>query len=738
MPIGKIVLFLAVIIGGVVLQKHYSKTSDVPPAKPTQTLAAKPVVESVPVGPVIKKKAYRTNISEAQQRLSIGENLRVILRLANQYRYDHPGALATLSAIVGPGKEFQIESQVGEDYPEQLPPGPISATRPDGKIFICDDLGNITRSDDPPEPALPLVPEDEIYSHHSLSRFSLDVQERFVARFDKVDAAIVFQAMLAEHDTERHEAIKYALSKKLRKPISADFRALMTTFLGKKETSQSDRTLLLGAIIASGNPAMVRYICELADNDKSPWASGAARDALEKLNETELQQVWCEYNNEMLLKRVGIPLARIGTPKSADLIIRGVLYGGTWLSGRETAARQAMGFIPKGKVQEAFLAHLKDQPLDGKWGTWLASEVLEGGTEEGGRAVLERIMSCKTDIGDLLKFVGPTARSKPQLSGVWDAALEKTVIFNNEKNREAIRDYLASPTMLYPLKNGSFESGQFDGFALEGSGRVEKGWIGVNPTERQYLAMLDTMENPIDGITTLTTEAFEVPGNIQTLLFDYHFAATALFKKPSDVLEVQISSGGAPTIDSEVFADIEPEDMEIDAPRSRYDRGTGFRTTGISLKNWAGTGKKIRVKFILRGRGKLPDHIPGTNLYDQNPMGGGESSTALFLDNLRLSESAETRLARVDPKAVTLSYDGKTTATITTAPGAFPAGTVFQIWDLGNEPRTIELGDKTQITTDFNVGENSIYFLFSYTTPGAGGRGKLFSPQLKLYIDRHP
>jgi len=64
----------------------------------------------------------------------------------------------------------------------------------------------------------------------------------------------------------------------------------------------------------------------------------------------------------------------------------------------------------------------------------------------------------------------------------------------------------------------------------------------------------------------------------------------------------------------------------------------------------------------------------------------------------------------------------------------------------------VERGFVTRDGNTYTIGEKGVAYAadvstpaaqqphqqVSYTTPGAGGRGKLFSPQLKLYIDRHP
>ncbi len=121
-------------------------------------------------------------------------------------------------------------------------------------------------------------------------------------------------------------------------------------------------------------------------------------------------------------------------------------------------------------------------------------------------------------------------------------------------------------------------------------------WVEINPTDGQFMAYLDTASDPIAGLSSLTTDSFEIPAGMKTLLVDYNFMATALFPNVTKVLECFIITDGAAQSVKGFFSGTLPlYYQEI----SRFDQGTGFRTACIPVEKWAGTGKPIRVKFIL-------------------------------------------------------------------------------------------------------------------------------------------
>jgi hypothetical protein len=399
-------------------------------------------------------------------------------------------------------------------------------------------------------------------------------------------------------------------------------------------------------------------------------------------------------------------------------------------------ARRALRAVALPKAVPPLAARLAEQPPMSDDGKMLASILARIGDEAAGKAVVVWLRKGDGDATAFIQFLGPRPKD-PELLAAWASALDPAVSFRNEKNREAIRAYLAPPEILHGLPNGSFEKGTLRGFTIEGDGQAIKGWRNVIPTERQYMAFLNTMENPRDGRASLTTDAFEVPAGMKSFLFDYDFVASALFHPVSEVLEVRILTDTTTVHDNELFSDVILDGSN--GPISGFDRGTGFRTTGISVEQWAGSGKPIRVKFVLKGRGALPEHIPGMNSDDHNPMGSGNGGTGLFLDNLRLSAGRDTELPPLPAEGVSIVSNG-VVAKIETAAGALPPGSTVFIWEVASgKLNAVDLGvdDKVTFTVPFGSDDVwSLHFLVSYATAAANGEGRMFSPQIHLDVDR--
>jgi hypothetical protein len=285
------------------------------------------------------------------------------------------------------------------------------------------------------------------------------------------------------------------------------------------------------------------------------------------------------------------------------------------------------------------------------------------------------------------------------------------------------------------VNNGSFEDGTLRAWTLLGSGDVVERWKNVVPSDRRYLAFIDTMANARDGVSVLTSDAFEVPAGMKTLLFDYNVVATALLRPVSEILEVYIVTDTQTILVNDLFSTVT---LDHHSPISGFDRGSGFRTGAVLVDTWAGTGARIRFRALLKGRGALPDYIPGMNRYDQNPTGrGNNQGTGLFLDNVRLSAGVEAALPPIDSAAVSIASTG-TAATLTSGPAAVPAGARVFLSDMvSGELRQIDAGDdgRFSFSVPFDSDEVSAHFLISYATP-AGPAGRMYSPQIKLEVVR--
>lgn len=203
----------------------------------------------------------------------------------------------------------------------------------------------------------------------------------------------------------------------------------------------------------------------------------------------------------------------------------------------------------------------------------------------------------------------------------------------------------------YGINNGSFESGDLRGFVIEGNGEVIENRKNTLPTDRQFMALLDTAHDPVSGVSSITTDPFIVSdlGLEPYFVFDYYIMGTAVLAPLDSCLSVFVLTESGDVVQvSDVFPSI---DAFNSLRLNGYNKGSGFRAASVNLANTGvSIGDTIRVRIQLKGRGRLTSFIPGARSDDANPIDQTKKpGTALLLDNLRLSTSVPTALP-IDPE----------------------------------------------------------------------------------------
>jgi hypothetical protein len=166
---------------------------------------------------------------------------------------------------------------------------------------------------------------------------------------------------------------------------------------------------------------------------------------------------------------------------------------------------------------------------------------------------------------------------------------------------------------------------------------------------------------------------------------------------------------------------------------SGFDRGSGFRTAGVLVAPWAGTGELVRLRIVLKGRGALPAFIPGMELDDANPMGIGKNAgTGVFLDNFRLSNGYESVMDPLDADLLTVTRD-VTSIKVVGPSYTLPLGARVHVW-------VVESGALIEVDCDSDGGfdlsiplpsqARAINLILSWSAPSGGGRS--FGPPVSL------
>ena len=288
------------------------------------------------------------------------------------------------------------------------------------------------------------------------------------------------------------------------------------------------------------------------------------------------------------------------------------------------------------------------------------------------------------------------------------------------------------------IRNGSFEDATFRGFSTTGISRIIKKQRNIEPTDRTFMAFLCTVEDPIDGQASLTTNRFFIPEGFGQLAFDFNFLGTALFEEVQEYIDFSILDG-----ETEVFLEnVIPNNIPklTFSEISGYNLGTGFQTAFIDLSTFAGSGTPVQLRFTLRGRGALPTRIPGLRPDDDNPLDITKAQgTALLLDNIRLTPSIQL-LQPLHLTSLLISDPVNGNATINVASGTVtPDGQVFA-WNIHSGQQFFsDAGNdgSFSITLPVIAGIFRTSYIVSYATPKTttdNSSDRVFSPFAKFSI----
>jgi hypothetical protein len=291
------------------------------------------------------------------------------------------------------------------------------------------------------------------------------------------------------------------------------------------------------------------------------------------------------------------------------------------------------------------------------------------------------------------------------------------------------------------INNGSFEHGSFRGFTLEGDGAVIGQLRALEPTDRLFMAFLDTSSNPVNGTSSLTTDRFTVPSTVPHLFFDLNLMGTAVFGSFDNYIDVYL------IVDSDVAELLSVTGIDSSLERytysslSGFNKGTGFQTVGLDLSAYAGTETEIQIQIVLKARGSLPSFIAGMRADDENPIDiTKRQGTGLLLDNFRLSGSAGLVTA-VEDSLLSLTSSGADAFILSAPASAVSAEARVIVSDQlsGVQYDTDASADGSfSITLPISATSDTGHYLINSATRNTADSpesDRLFSPSVPLSVD---
>lgn len=277
----------------------------------------------------------------------------------------------------------------------------------------------------------------------------------------KKDLATIFQLMLdagrVEHDQMKQGAIASTLAQAMReKKPSADLLTQMQRFILNSSNLPHERAQVVGVLSTASTKESVDLLLRAAEllTDKELkqiavtsvgrvgglWGDGTFHEELSP----PLERAWRESQDQELLIFVAVAIAEVGASSGVSSLVDSALID----PGRdEVRVRAAKGAFADATILNPsavppLAALLANQPL-GSAGSKLASDTLaKSGIPAAGNALLQWLRGADESVAPQAQQYAAQTRTEAVLK-LWESALNSTVPFRSEKNREAIRAGLA-------------------------------------------------------------------------------------------------------------------------------------------------------------------------------------------------------------------------------------------------------------------------------------------------------
>ena len=312
-------------------------------------------------------------------------------------------------------------------------------------------------------PGAPSAAPASVANGSALKFSSLSPIERsaFMAEMRERDPALIFQAMLdagrIDLDRRKQLSIQAVLAYALRtKAPEAGLLDQMHKIISDASHPNSERAVVLGVLIAAQTRGTTEILLQLAGSltDKtlrkmaisgvrtisSSWGDGTFHEEMSH----PLEQAWRESQEQELLISVAVAMAQVGAANGIGLLLDSALREQGRDDVRARAACGALGYatILNPNAVPPLSAILASQP-PGSISSQLASDTLARiPIPAAAKALVNWLQNDEGNAAPLAREYVIQSTSPAQLAA-WEAALDPSVPFRSEKNRDAIRAGLA-------------------------------------------------------------------------------------------------------------------------------------------------------------------------------------------------------------------------------------------------------------------------------------------------------
>jgi hypothetical protein len=268
----------------------------------------------------------------------------------------------------------------------------------------------------------------------------------------KQDFPVILQAWIeadqVEHDPLKHGQLGTLLGFAMHDRVpSPEFLAQLRSFIYNPANSELDRGVLIVALGFAARNETLEMLLDMVAHPPSKELLSSSLSAIgtASLNRDEsltpfYERVWREAGSgdKDLLKNIACSLGRLGTPSSMEMLLTAAFAP----NGQDDVRKQAALFglswadILNDKAVPPLAARLSNDAPSGEASRLAASILFKMQTTDANQALLTWIQH--TDASNA-KTASKLA-TETQHPEIWRAALDPSVTFRSERNREAIRD----------------------------------------------------------------------------------------------------------------------------------------------------------------------------------------------------------------------------------------------------------------------------------------------------------
>ncbi len=278
-----------------------------------------------------------------------------------------------------------------------------------------------------------------------------------LAEIANQDLASIFHAWLdagrVEHDPMKQGSLATTLAGavQVRAP-DPTFLNQVQTFIADGANSTMERSQLLGVLGEAATKESLDVLLQettvlsdpnlkyqtmkeiIAVGEGAQYGDGKIHEELS----LALEQVWKESQNQVLLPSVAMAMAAIGTQNGIELLVSSAVTTGSSNGVRKQAAQNALAnaTILNPHAIPPLVARLSNQDPTSATSKLASDTLARMGTKEATLALIVWIRTAEATAAPLAHSYVINAKNPVD---IWDAAINSSLPFRSEQNREAIR-----------------------------------------------------------------------------------------------------------------------------------------------------------------------------------------------------------------------------------------------------------------------------------------------------------